>query len=117
MKFKCLKCGHIEEVDYNLVGLFDSPVHTLCSKCNSLCEEYISEETEEINDLVNDDLLNDKDWQIECVKCMRAYIDEQGDTEIWNEIEHLADPETRALQRGYFIKAGGKIPEGEAITI
>ena len=119
MKFKCVKCGHIQELNLSFgetKGEFES-FHILCAKCNNLAEEYIDNETEEMNDLVNEDLLNDKEWEIECVKAMRGYINEKGDTEIWNEIEHLANAETRALQRGYFMKAGGKIPIGEEIII
>jgi DNA-directed RNA polymerase subunit RPC12/RpoP len=132
-KYICDKCGHIVQI--NLEEQNEPLICDIC-KGNMLSEQFFQEK-EEIARLTDAD---DKDETLtprqdaeeakkesddiikfvimkDAIAMMKNNIEKIGNDKTWYYIERDSNYKLRAFERVAFLQAGGKVPEGEPITI
>jgi len=121
VKYICQQCGF--EVG---VEVFD--VEQVCPICKgTIISEEVLKENREIENLIgdnkDDNIFTDEDTfddtiNFMIIQAMQKNIKELGNDKTWQMIENnIIKAEQRARYRKYFIKVGGKVPEGERINI
>jgi hypothetical protein len=95
------------------------PEQAHCALCGGrLIPEEEYKLREEAQDLVEKDGPDDDMTPLEdVVEAVKDEILSFGNDHVWQCIEELAVPEARAHERGLFLRAGGKCPAGEPVTI
>lgn len=122
MRYICNTCG------YKFDEFEEMKEHMKCPICKGKLisiEEYkqreeiqknIEEDNEDDNFTPKQDA-TDEAVDLIIIEGMNKNIKELGNDGTFQAIEEVKDPLQRARYRQYFIKAGGYIPEGEAINI